>query len=626
MRTHLRTGLAVVGLAAALGVVGTLSLPTSTAAYSLIGGNLSLSQRDFRVFNNFTDSQANNNTVPHPNFPGQTGAPMAIWKGHVEWASGPVAGNGLGDGLAGNAILGSGEANFDNTFQGLHDATGGTNGNVHSELSGSSGGVLAFTETPISDGWRIRYYSGWTWQDGPAGVSSGIDLQGVACHEIGHSLGLGHSTASGATMRASISGTGTGQRSINSDDQAGIQAIYGAKSASKPEITSISGDTGTGGILNITGVNFSNSNNEVWFTDINHDGTPVKVTNVSSTSGGTQIAVSVPAGIQDGDVLVKNNGSGHANLSNAWPIDIGAPAGDPPTLTSINPTSGPAGGFTVVTLTGSGFTGTSNVTFGGASALGFSVDSPTQITATTPGGAALTTVDVTVFDPEGSSTLSSAFFYTGNPAPSISSVTPNEGDVNGGDIVTVSGLSVLGVTDVQFGGISGMSVDVIDPQTLEVETPAGVAPGTVDVTAFGNGTSTIVGGFTYVDEGQFIDIGPGVAGSLGEPVLSGSGDLTPGSSEGFSLVAANALPNGFGTMFVAIGDGLNIPFKGGTFYPAPILLQIPVAMNLFGIYSLSTSIPVGTPSDLALVFQVWIADGGAVQGASGTNGLQAIVP
>jgi len=147
MRSIHKTFLAASGLALAVTTAVTLSLPTSTAGFTTIGGSLGLSQRDFRVFNNFTDSQANNNTTPHPNFPGHTGAVMAIWKGHVEWSSGPYAGNGLGDGVTSNPILGDGGANFDNTFQGTHTAAGGSNGNVHSELSGGSGGVLAFTET-----------------------------------------------------------------------------------------------------------------------------------------------------------------------------------------------------------------------------------------------------------------------------------------------------------------------------------------------------------------------------------------------------------------------------------------------------------------------------------------------
>ena len=79
--------LALSGLGAAFGLVASLSTPVDTAGFSLIGGSLGLGQRDFRVFNNFTDASANNNTTPDPDFPSAVGATQAIWKGHIEWGS-----------------------------------------------------------------------------------------------------------------------------------------------------------------------------------------------------------------------------------------------------------------------------------------------------------------------------------------------------------------------------------------------------------------------------------------------------------------------------------------------------------------------------------------------------------
>src|SRR5215208_7003685 len=56
-----------------------------------------------------------------------------------------------------------------------------------------------------------------------------------------------------------------------------------------------------------------------------------------------------------------------------------------PTVTSLNPTSGPVG--TIVTITGTGFTGATAVEFNGVAASSFTVDSDTQIRATVPAGA-----------------------------------------------------------------------------------------------------------------------------------------------------------------------------------------------------------------------------------------------
>jgi peptidoglycan hydrolase-like protein with peptidoglycan-binding domain len=54
---------------------------------------------------------------------------------------------------------------------------------------------------------------------------SGVDLYTVAAHEIGHSLGLAHSTVSGALMYPYYGGP---HRFLDQDDINGIQALYGA--------------------------------------------------------------------------------------------------------------------------------------------------------------------------------------------------------------------------------------------------------------------------------------------------------------------------------------------------------------------------------------------------------------
>ena len=323
--------------AAALGLGAFLLLPTEqVGAWTTIGGNLSQSQRDVRVYNNFLDSYANNNTTVDDQFPGFQGAYMAIWKGCVEWGS--IA-HGDGSGDPSQSVLGSGGANFDISWQGVATEVGGTNANIHSAYNISSGGVLAWCETPISDGWRIRYLdASWTWDDGPGTAIGGrIDIQSICCHEYGHALGLGHSSYSAATMYAGYSG-GTAFRSIHSDDIAGVQYIYGAMSGSKPTITSVNV---AGGVITITGNNFSPAGNEVWFT---HDGTvtsgiPVKVTGL--TSNGTTIAASIPSNAGPGDVLVRNYGSGHSNLSNAYPTDLQGGSGcpDPSTYCVTSPNS-----------------------------------------------------------------------------------------------------------------------------------------------------------------------------------------------------------------------------------------------------------------------------------------------
>jgi len=64
-----------------------------------------------------------------------------------------------------------------------------------------------------------------------------------------------------------------------------------------------------------------------------------------------------------------------------------------PTITSFSPPSGPVG--TPVTITGTAFTGTTKVTFGGVAATTFTVNSATQITATVPTGAKTGKIGIT---------------------------------------------------------------------------------------------------------------------------------------------------------------------------------------------------------------------------------------
>ena len=73
---------------------------------------------------------------------------------------------------------------------------------------------------------------------------------------------------------------------------------------SKPRVTGL---TWTGTVLTIDGVNFSQTNNRVWFTRTGMGTTSaVMMTGVGSTNNGTRIAVTPPVNAGSGDVLVRN--------------------------------------------------------------------------------------------------------------------------------------------------------------------------------------------------------------------------------------------------------------------------------------------------------------------------------
>ena len=86
-----------------------------------------------------------------------------------------------------------------------------------------------------------------------------------------------------------------------------------------------------------------------------------------------------------------------------------------PSVSGISPPMGSAS--TSVTITGSGFTGATSVSFGPTASSSFTVNSDTKITATSPAGSG--TVDVTVTTPNGTSATSAADQFTYILTPTV---------------------------------------------------------------------------------------------------------------------------------------------------------------------------------------------------------------
>ena len=177
----------------------------------------------------------------------------------------------------------------------------------------------------------------------------------------------------------------------------------------------------------------------------------------------------------------------------------------PPVVTAVSPNAGPTGGGNTVTISGSGFTGATGVSFGGTPATGFQVNGDGSITATAPAGTG--TVDVTVTGPAGTSATGPADHYTYFPPPTVTSVTPNSGSTGGGTVVTIRGGNLSGATGVSFGGTPAQSFVVNPDGSITAVAPPGVA-GTVDVTV------TTPGGTSAVDPAdRFTFVLPGPPGT-----------------------------------------------------------------------------------------------------------------
>ncbi len=116
-----------------------------------------------------------------------------------------------------------------------------------------------------------------------------------------------------------------------------------------------------------------------------------------------------------------------------------AVATDIPKITAVSPAGGPAAGETTVTLTGTGFTGATGVSFGASPGTDLQVVSDTVITVTSPPGSG--TVDVRVEGPGGTSPTgpNSRFVYTQpDTAMPTASVTTNGGFIKKNAVITLS--------------------------------------------------------------------------------------------------------------------------------------------------------------------------------------------
>jgi hypothetical protein len=160
-----------------------------------------------------------------------------------------------------------------------------------------------------------------------------------------------------------------------------------------------------------------------------------------------------------------------------------------PSVTSVSPASGPAAGGTPVTITGTGFLGTSAVDFGTTLATSFTVNSDTSITATVPQG--FNTVDVTVTNPGGSSPTVAADLFSYTPAPTVTNVSPAVGPEAGGTVVTITGTDLAHATGVTFDGVAATTFTVVSGTTITATSPAG--SGAVDITVTTPGGTSATG-------------------------------------------------------------------------------------------------------------------------------------
>ena len=131
--------------------------------------------------------------------------------------------------------------------------------------------------------------------------------------------------------------------------------------------------------------------------------------NLINTQGAPNDPVQYDNFFIEGTPYGEAGGPGDLNLASSLVV---LPGSLKPVITNVSPNNGPQAGGTSVVITGDNLNGVGAVKFGGTNATSFTVDSPTQITATSPAYVVTGLIDIEVTSTFGTTVFYGAFTYT----------------------------------------------------------------------------------------------------------------------------------------------------------------------------------------------------------------------
>jgi hypothetical protein len=243
---------------------------------------------------------------------------------------------------------------------------------------------------------------------GPGEPASGqLDMAGVATHELGHGLGLGHTPIRDATMFASASNRALHMRTLHQDDRDAVESIYGLRTQEQPgpsisTVNPFDGPTTGGNEVLLTGVNFTYNTDTQLLIGGNALGT--SRWNVESY---TRLRITSMPSHASGAVSIQvTNTIGSITLPNAY--HYGGPG---PRVLAVSPSEGPDAGGIAVTIKGENFADGAIVTVDGKPLLDEEVVSSGEIRGVLPPSTVEGAVDVKLEQGIDSSTLADGFTY-----------------------------------------------------------------------------------------------------------------------------------------------------------------------------------------------------------------------
>lgn len=295
-------------------------------------------------------------------------------------------------------------------------------------------------------------------------------------------------TASADSASAADTGAATKtDASANAQDSA-VAVDTGPAAASKLKLTSVEpaqSSTSGGDTVMIYGDGFASD------IGVLFGGTPVPAENIFVVDAKT-LSVQTPpheAGLVDVTVVIPGDPPISAELPDAllYFNDL--------VVTKCEPKEGPVAGGTPIAITGTGFSGNTQVLIGGKPAIGVQVVSDDQVICTTPPGT-FGAAPVHVINQRGAGLLKNGYFYTAPPV--LTGVAPGAGPSAGGTTATVTGIGLGKDTEIRFGAAQG-AVAEVGKGWIKVVTPPG--KGVVDVSAQGKyGTAVLASAYVYTDD------------------------------------------------------------------------------------------------------------------------------
>ncbi|WP_310396415.1 reprolysin-like metallopeptidase [Hymenobacter sp.] len=296
-----------------------------------------------------------------------------------------------------------------------------------------------------------------------------------------------------------------------------------------PVITSFTPTGGLAGtVVTVRGGNFTGA------TAVRFNGATAAGFTVNSA---TQLTATVAAGTTTGLITVTTPAG---TATSAAPFVVGAP----PVITSFAPATGGAGASVVIT--GTDFTGATQVTFSNTVAPAFVVNSATQITVTVPVGA--TTGPLAVTTPVSTGVSATSFVVI--PPPFVTAFTPTAGAA--GTVVVLTGDFFTGATQVAFNGTAAPVFAVNSATQITVTVPAGATSGLIAVTALG-GVGTSLVPFTVPPPND--QCAAAIALACGQTVTGSTEDAT---AVGDPFGSCNTSVDGGGVFYAITGTGTNI--------------------------------------------------------------------